>query len=72
MELAGGKTVAHRRGRGVASRHEPGERVLILDECRLARASEDRDGRSEWNVHLGLLRRQRFAVEVRHAAFGDR
>ena len=35
MEMAGGKHVANRQGRGVASRHEPDERVLILGQCRL-------------------------------------
>jgi hypothetical protein len=36
--LVGGKTIANRRRRRVASRHGPGERVLILDECRLDEA----------------------------------
>ena len=31
-ELAAGKTIANRQGRGGASLHEPGERALILDE----------------------------------------
>jgi hypothetical protein len=44
MELARGNTIANREGWRLSSRHEPGERVLILDECRLAPASEDRDG----------------------------
>ena len=33
--MAGGETIANRQGWGVASRHEPGERVLMLDEGRL-------------------------------------
>jgi len=35
MGIAGGKPVADRPGRGLASRDEPAERVLILDPFRL-------------------------------------
>lgn len=33
MRFSGGRTIANRQGRGVPSRHEPGERALILAEC---------------------------------------
>jgi len=31
--FSGGRTIANRQGQGVPSRHEPGERALILAEC---------------------------------------